>query len=59
MQICGYISLTKFNYMKTQQQSRDMRVSARVTEKEYNKLTKLAKQHKTSVADYMRQALLG
>jgi hypothetical protein len=58
MQICDYISLTKSKSMKAQPQTKDMRIGARVTEKEYNKITKLAKQHKLTVAEYVRQSAL-
>jgi hypothetical protein len=44
--------------MKAQPQTKDMRIGARVTEKEYNKITKLAKQHKLTVAEYVRQSAL-
>ena len=40
------------------QQVREMRISARVNEKEYNKVARLAKQHKLTVAEYVRQSAL-
>jgi uncharacterized protein YnzC (UPF0291/DUF896 family) len=44
--------------MKAQKQSRDLRIGARVNEKEFNKIAKLAKQHKLTVAEYVRQCAL-
>jgi len=37
---------------------RELRISARVNEKEYNKVARLAKQHKLTVAEYVRQSAL-
>ena len=58
MQICDYISLTKSKTMKAQQQTKDIKITARVTERQYNKIVKLAKQHKVTVAEYIRQSAL-
>jgi uncharacterized protein (DUF1778 family) len=45
--------------MKTQPQIRDLRIGARVTEKEFKAIAKAAKQSKTTVAEYIRLAILG
>ncbi len=45
--------------MKAQPALRDLRISARVNEKEYNKIAKAAKQQKTSIAEFIRLAILG
>jgi uncharacterized protein (DUF1778 family) len=45
--------------MKAQPQTKDMRISARVTEKEFKAITKVAKQSKTTIAEYIRLSILG